>query len=229
MTFDVRVYGSIDSTQDEAARLARAGARHGTVVVAREQTGGRGRSGRRWESPLGNVYLSAILRPGVPPARVPEIGFLAGIAVAEAIDEACGCRSALKWPNDVMVSGAKVSGILLENREATVILGIGINVRTMPEGVNYPAARLGPEIEPELVRASVLRRLNRWLGEWEQAGFAAVRQAWLERAHPVGTQLTITGPEVLEGRFAGLDPSGALLLETAAGLRRIVAGDVAGL
>jgi BirA family transcriptional regulator, biotin operon repressor / biotin---[acetyl-CoA-carboxylase] ligase len=227
VTFDVRSYASVDSTQDEAARLARAGARYGTVVVAREQTGGRGRSGRRWESPPGNVYLSAILRPGVPPARVPEIGLLAGIAVAEAIDEACGCRSALKWPNDVLVSGAKVSGILLENREATVILGIGINVRTVPEGVNYPAAQLGPELEPELVRASVLRRLEWWLGEWGRAGFGAVRQAWLERAHPVGTPLTITTPEALEGRFAGLDPSGALLLETAAGLRRIVAGDVA--
>jgi BirA family transcriptional regulator, biotin operon repressor / biotin---[acetyl-CoA-carboxylase] ligase len=227
LTFDVRVYGSVDSTQNEAARLACEGARHGTVVVAREQTGGRGRSGRRWESPPGNLYLSVILRPGVPPGRVPELGLLAGVAVAEAVEEAGGCRSGLKWPNDVIVRGAKISGILLENLQGTVILGIGINVRAVPEGVNYPAARLGPEIDPELVCACVLQRLEEWLGEWEQAGFAAIRRAWLERAHPVGTQLTITGPEELEGRFAGLDPSGALLLETAAGLRRIVAGGVA--
>jgi BirA family transcriptional regulator, biotin operon repressor / biotin---[acetyl-CoA-carboxylase] ligase len=133
----------------------------------------------------------------------------------------------LKWPNDVMVDGAKVAGIILENVYGAAILGIGINVCTVPEAVNYPVASLGSEVEPELVRACVLRRLERWLGEWEQAGFTAVRKAWLARAHPVGTRLTITGSEVLHGRFAGLDPSGALMLETAAGLRRIVAGNVA--
>jgi BirA family biotin operon repressor/biotin-[acetyl-CoA-carboxylase] ligase len=232
IAFDVRHYDSIGSTNDEAQRLAAEGARHGTVVHADEQTAGRGRLSRRWLSPPGNLYLSIVLRPEVPAARVVEIGFLAALAVADAVDALLPpqVRAALKWPNDVLVNDGKIAGILTEQAGDAVILGIGLDVLQAPTGVSYKVSTIvgsGGLATVDGARERVLAALGNWLETWEQDGFAPIRTAWLARAHPIGSTLSVRlGERFVSGEFAGIDADGALLLDTPEGRSRIVAGEV---
>jgi len=240
IAFDVRLYDSLGSTQDEARRLAQAGAPHGTVVTAREQTTGRGRQGRSWTSPVGNVYLSILLRPELPPTRVAELGFVAALAVADVVDAFLPSGAMLKWPNDVLVGGAKISGILVEHAEDVAIVGIGVNVLHVPEGAPYPVTSLEPLTrrvdarrplpqagEVDAVRGVLLDAFARQFDAWTTNGFAQIRAEWLRRAHPSGTKLHVSSQVgAVEGRFAGIDDGGALLLDTTGGLRRLLAGDV---
>jgi BirA family biotin operon repressor/biotin-[acetyl-CoA-carboxylase] ligase len=224
---------SVGSTNDEAARLADAGAPEGTVVWSREQTGGRGRRGRHWASPIGNLYSSTILRPECPAARAAELGFVAALAVADIVP--AGREVRVKWPNDVLVEGGKVAGILLESAVAQsgsvqhVVAGIGVNVGFAPQlpEMRYPGAALGGSVEAALehLTASLARRLF----EWRRDGFETVRTAWLAKAGPIGLEVDVKlGEELVRGRFAGLDREGALLLETPAGPRKIVSGELLG-
>ena len=222
---------SVGSTNDEAARLAEAGAREGTVVWAREQTGGRGRRGRSWSSPVGNLYSSTILRPDCPAARAAELGFVAALAVADMVPGSRQVR--VKWPNDVMVDGGKVAGILPESsigadgKAEHVVLGIGVNVSFAPEvpEMRYRGACLGGTVEAALERLTAA--LGRRLAQWRRDGFAAIRTEWLAKAGPMGLEVDVKlGEELVRGRFAGMDGEGALLLDTAAGPRRIVAGEL---
>jgi BirA family transcriptional regulator, biotin operon repressor / biotin---[acetyl-CoA-carboxylase] ligase len=224
---------SVGSTNDEAARLAEAGAAEGTVVWAREQTGGRGRRGRYWASPVGNLYSSTVLRPDCSASCATELGFVAGLAVSDIV--AADREVRLKWPNDVMVDGGKVAGILLESSVGQngiveyVVAGIGVNVGFAPRlpEMRYPGASLGGAVEGTLERLT--RALARRLAEWRQDGFGAVRAAWLAKAGPLGADVDVRlGEGVVRGRFAGLDRDGALLLDTAAGPRRIMSGELLG-
>lgn len=226
---------TVGSTSDEARRLAAEGAPPGLVVTAAEQTAGRGRQGRGWASPVGNLYASVLLAPAVPPARLPELGFVAAVAVASTLDRFLPEGTiGLKWPNDVLARGAKIAGLLVEQADGMAILGMGINLAAAPADTPYPATTLaacGAVVTPEMALERLLEALGDALARWEQLGFAPIRAAWLARAHPPGTPLRVRlgGPAaagVLEGRFAGLDADGALLLATAAGQRRIAAGDV---
>jgi BirA family transcriptional regulator, biotin operon repressor / biotin---[acetyl-CoA-carboxylase] ligase len=236
IAFDVRLYDSLSSTQDEARRLAQAGAPHGTVVTAREQTAGRGRHGRYWASPPGNVHLSVLLRLDLPPPRVAELGFVAALVVVDAVDAYLPGRATLKWPNDVLVDGAKISGILIEHAEDAAIIGIGLNVLHVPEQAPYPVTSLGALIrradteeaaEVDTARKVLLEALARRLDEWQSDGFVRVRADWLQRAHLSGTRLHVsTQAGVIEGCFVGLSDDGALLLDTAGGVRRLLVGDV---
>lgn len=223
--------GSVGSTNDEAARLADAGAAEGTVVWAREQTGGRGRRGRSWASPVGNLYTSTILRPDCPAARAAELGFVAALAVADIVPAGRPVR--VKWPNDVLVEGGKVAGILLESAVGEagavqhVVAGIGVNVALAPEvpDMRYPGAALGGSVERALEKltASLAARL----AEWRRGGFGTVREAWLAKAGPLGADVDVKlGEELVRGRFGGIDRDGALLLETPSGPRRIVSGEL---
>jgi BirA family biotin operon repressor/biotin-[acetyl-CoA-carboxylase] ligase len=230
--FDVRHYASIGSTNDEALRLAREGAAHGTVVHADEQTVGRGRLSRRWLSPPGNLYLSIVLRPEVPVARSVEIGLVAALAVADAVQALLPLqvRATLKWPNDVLVRDGKIAGILLEQADDALILGIGLNVLQAPSGVSYQVSTIvgcGGLATVDGARDRLLTAMANWTGIWQQEGFAPIRAAWLARAHPIGTALRVRlADRLATGRFAGIDEDGALLLETENGRARIVAGDV---
>ena len=230
--FEIRTYASLGSTNDEARRLAREGAAEGTVVTALEQSAGRGRHGRAWASPPGNLYLSLLLRPNLPPGRLGELAFLAGLAVAEAVAALlpAGRAVTLKWPNDVLVDGAKIAGILIEQEAEAAVIGIGLNVAHSPSDTPYPATSLaaaGAGTAVAAARACLLDRLAAALARWRGEGFAPIRSAWLARAHPLGTALSVRLPEgAITGRFAGLDPTGALLIETAAGPRRITSGEV---
>jgi len=230
--FDVRHYHELGSTNDEARRLAEAGAEHGTVVHADQQTAGRGRFARRWISPPGNLYLSIVLRPDVPLGRTVELGFLASLAVADAVDALLPrhVRATLKWPNDVLVRDGKIAGILLEQAGDALILGIGLNVLHAPSGVSYQVSTIvgcGGLATVDGTRQKLLEALGNWLAIWQADGFAAVRAAWLARAHPPGTTLGVRLPEsFITGQFVGIDTDGALLLDTAQGRARVVAGDV---
>jgi BirA family transcriptional regulator, biotin operon repressor / biotin---[acetyl-CoA-carboxylase] ligase len=224
---------SVGSTNDEAARLADAGAAEGTVVWARQQTGGRGRRGRVWASPVGNLYSSTILRPDCPAARAAELGFVAALAVADIVP--AGRPMRVKWPNDVLVEGGKVAGILLESAVGQngvvqhVVAGIGVNVAFAPQlpEMRYPGATLGGTVEAALGRLTAA--LAARLVEWRRDGFEMVRSAWLAKAGPIGAEVDVRlGDELVRGRFSGLDREGALLLETASGPRRIVSGELLG-
>ncbi len=229
---------SIDSTNLEAARRARTGAPEGTLVWAREQTSGRGRRGRQWSSPPGNLYLSVLLRPGVRPAEAAGLGFLASIALAEVLRDLLPPERAIrcKWPNDVLVDGAKIAGILLEaeaigEAAPALVMGIGVNVESHPEGLAYAVTSLaaaGGKIEVEGLLECLAARLLHWHALWKQCGFGPIRERWLDFAAGLGemVELRLEG-QVVRGRFAALDPSGALLLELPDGGRRLVTtGDV---
>lgn len=224
---------SVGSTNDEAARLADAGAAEGTVVWARQQTGGRGRRGRRWASPLGNLYTSTILRPQCAAPRAAELGFVAALAVADLVPTDRAVR--VKWPNDVLVDGGKIAGILLESAISQtgqvqhVVAGIGINVAFAPQlpEMRYPGATLGGSVDTALERFTAA--LAGRLAEWRREGFATVRAGWLAKAGPLGAEVDVKlGEELVRGRFAGVDAEGALLLDTSSGPRKIVSGELLG-
>jgi BirA family transcriptional regulator, biotin operon repressor / biotin---[acetyl-CoA-carboxylase] ligase len=224
---------TVGSTNDEAAQRADAGAPEGTVVWSREQTGGRGRRGRHWASPVGNLYTSTILRPDCPAQRAAELGFAAALAVADIVP--AGREVRVKWPNDVLVDGGKIAGILLESaigqtgQVQHVVAGIGVNVGFAPQlpEMRYPGSALGGSVEAALEKLTAA--LAARLAEWRREGFETVRAAWLAKAGPLGAEVDVKlGEGLVRGRFAGLDREGALLLDTATGPRKIVSGELLG-
>ncbi|MBO6784471.1 MAG: biotin--[acetyl-CoA-carboxylase] ligase [Alphaproteobacteria bacterium] len=228
-------YDSIDSTSDEARRLAEAGEDGPVAVWAREQTAGRGRHGRSWTSPKGNFYLSVLLRPGCPTSRAPEIGFVVGVAMARAAREVSGVPVVLKWPNDLLADGRKVAGILLDSaddgqgRVAWVVAGTGVNVASHPDGLpdatSLSAQGYAGTVE-DLV-AAYIRALAEELEAWERDGFLPIRERWSNHALPQATPLSVKLPDgVVEGDFGGLDETGSLLLRRNGETLRISVGDV---
>jgi BirA family biotin operon repressor/biotin-[acetyl-CoA-carboxylase] ligase len=220
---------SVDSTQRYAAELAVRGAEDYTVVVAETQTAGRGRRGRVWkDAPGASVLMSVVLRTSLPVARVATLSIAAGVAVAEALIAIAGLDARLKWPNDVLVGGKKVAGILLERHGDVVILGVGINVTrdAVPREFDERAtsiAREGARVERDAVVTAVVDAVARWRTVLERDGFEPVRARWSELAAMVGREVTVDG---VAGIARGLDHDGALVLETESGLRRVLAGDV---
>jgi BirA family biotin operon repressor/biotin-[acetyl-CoA-carboxylase] ligase len=232
-------YDRLGSSNDEAKRLAREGAADWTVVWAREQVAGRGRRGRAWIGVPGNLYVSIILRPRVAPTVAAQLGFVAALGVGEAIGEFAPSGAALryKWPNDVLLNGRKVAGILLESEMNAagaldwLVAGIGINVAGHPPDMAYPTTSLDDEGAAGVGAAEMLEafipRFFAWVGRWRAEGFAPVRSAWLLAAGGLGDSITARlERDELTGRFAGIDGDGALLLETPAGQRRVTAGDI---
>jgi BirA family transcriptional regulator, biotin operon repressor / biotin---[acetyl-CoA-carboxylase] ligase len=230
---------TVGSTSDEAKRLAREGAPEGTLVWALEQTAGRGRRGRVWSSPRGNLYLSLILRPACPLDRAAQLGFVAALAVGDAVHEVVPGLAGLacKWPNDVLVDGRKIAGILLESETgqggnlAFLIVGVGINLVSGPPGAEFPATSIAgegyPPPTPQAALAAFARHFETWAQRWRQDGFAPVRDAWRARVLARGEQIRVRlETETLQGRFVDIDHQGTLLLETIGGLQRISAGDV---
>jgi len=237
-------FATIDSTNTYAAGLARAGACEGTVVIADSQSGGKGRLGRSWISPPGvNLYLSAILRPSVPAATVPQLNLLAAVAVADTVARDCGLTPAIKWPNDVLVGGKKVCGILAEMQTEAgavraVVLGIGVNLNAplgaFPEELRDKASSLfltgGRLVDRPAFAAALLTHLEKLYVLWLEQGFPALRPAWEHyAAWMIGTPITVAAPEgTVTGTVLGLDSDGALLLQEGGGgtPRRLLAGDV---
>ncbi|HEU0044916.1 biotin--[acetyl-CoA-carboxylase] ligase [Sphingomonas sp.] len=231
--------------------LARSGvAAEGFWLRAERQTAGRGRQGREWVSPVGNFYGSTVvqLRPGDPAAAT--LSFVAAVAVWDAVallvHHGGGRRPApgaarpslpdgalrLKWPNDLLLVGAKLAGILLERADDTVVVGIGVNLAHHPDLPDRPATSLaahGVIVGPETFVGILADSFARWLQRWRSEGFTPIRQCWLKVAHPRGDALAAHLPDGarVEGLFEDLDPDGALILRLASGERRAIhAGDV---
>jgi BirA family biotin operon repressor/biotin-[acetyl-CoA-carboxylase] ligase len=236
---ELRCYDRVDSTNLLACELARSGAAHGTVVSAESQSRGRGRLGRSWVSPTHkNLYLSVILRPDLPADRLPQIGLLAGVAACDTLRE--WQPAALKWPNDVLVGGRKVCGILAEMEgdtgSPTVILGIGVNVNAeegdFPEELRRKAGSLllaaGRPAERARVAGRLLTHLETWYETWTQEGFAPIAAAWRDRSGLVGQMIQVAEPGMeIAGQVIGLDDDGALRVRLSSGGEyRVVAGDV---
>jgi BirA family transcriptional regulator, biotin operon repressor / biotin---[acetyl-CoA-carboxylase] ligase len=229
---------TVDSTNAEALRRARGGVRGPLWVVAAAQTAGRGRRGRAWASPAGNLYASLLLVDPAPAAVAPQLAFVAGLAVHDAcaaVAPGLADALALKWPNDLMCRGAKIAGILIEGEGGAgvvAVIGIGVNCRHHPEAVEHPAtdfAAQGAPIEAPALLDALPRTMAARLTEWDRgAGFAAIRNAWLARAAGLGQALRARLPDrEASGVFETLDEAGRLVLRLADGRREVItAGEV---
>jgi BirA family biotin operon repressor/biotin-[acetyl-CoA-carboxylase] ligase len=240
-TFRSVVLEEAGSTNTEAFKLAAAGESGPLWIMARRQTQGRGRSGRRWASEPGNLYASLLARIACPQSVVHQLSLLAGVATIEAIGAAAGGPVPglrLKWPNDVLIGEAKCAGILPESQlgaagaEVVIVVGIGINLASHPEGLGRAATHLaahGIAVTPEAMLPHLAAAVTGWLDNWRcGAGFARVRRAWLAHGSAVGESLSVdTGRERIAGTFLDLDADGALVLQDSQGRRRkLTFGDV---
>lgn len=227
------------STNDEALKRARDGAPEGTFVLARRQTAGRGRRGRAYVSPPGNLFVSLILRPAMAPDLAALSGFAASLSIAATIDELAPNTPAAtcKWPNDVLVDGKKVGAILIEASSTqgivdSLVVGMGVNLIAHPDIADYPAGDLAdlgaPGLTPDLFLACLAGHLDRWLKVWRQNGMAGLREAWLARAAGLGKPIQVRLENTsFSGRFRDLDLDGALLLDMDGGeCRKVTAGAV---
>jgi BirA family biotin operon repressor/biotin-[acetyl-CoA-carboxylase] ligase len=232
---------TVDSTNAEAKRRADAGEPGPLWIWSARQSQGRGRAGREWISHHGNLFASLLIRLNVPLNVAGQLALVAGVAaydtIAKLISYEGRSELLLKWPNDILLAGEKVAGMLLENvggatgDKSVVVIGTGVNLASYPENVEQPAVSLaayGMSVPPAVALESLAKHTHDWLARWgEGFGFPAIRRAWLDRAGPIGRPLTVRlNGEELEGTYAGLDSDGALRLKTDAGERRITAGDV---
>lgn len=212
--------------------LAASGAPEGLWLRAEVQTAGRGRLGRQWISPRGNLYASTIVRLRAGDPGAATLALVAAVALAEVVSAWTGRDPlTIKWPNDLLLDGAKLSGILLERAGDAVVIGIGVNLAHRPEveGRDVTSLALYGAPDPALFLDDLAAAFARWLGRWRQEGLAPVRTQWLERAHRKGTALVANLPDgsAIEGLFDGLDAEGALILRLADGTSRVIhAGDV---
>jgi len=229
------------STNDVARNLAEKGAPEGTIVIAESQTKGRGRLDRTWHSPPGaGLYFSIILRPSLDPGDLPKITLVAGIAVAESIEENTGLRPLIKWPNDLLLEGKKVAGILTELygdiTSPYVILGIGINIHTrreeFPPELQEIATSLAMAGGQNILRVNLMQamltHLGRRYGLFKNGVFQPILDAWRKRCVIIGAHVKIlSGEKELEGTIVDVDVTGALLLRDQAGqIQRILSGEV---
>ena len=238
----IHYFRAIDSTNSEAYQLALRGAKEGEIVLAESQEKGRGRIGRQWFSPAFlNLYLSVILRPNLPPHRASLLTLMAAVATADAIEEYAGLHPTIKWPNDLLLNGRKIAGLLNEIHAETdrihfVVLGIGVNLNVdrqrFPQMIRDRATSLKEEMGQKIARkaflAILLESLEKWYGVFSKDGGASVLNAWRDRAQIAGKQVKISSfDEVIVGRAVDVDSEGALLVQMRNGQRkRIVAGDV---
>ncbi len=224
----IRIVESTGSTN--ADLLADASSVEGDWLVALEQTAGKGRQGREWVTKSGNFFGSTLitLGSGDPPAQ--SLSLAAGLALVEAIDAAVPDQALLlKWPNDLLLGGAKLGGILLERQGDRVVAGFGVNLASSPGLAGRPTASLGGRISPQAFAPLLALSMARILGLWRTTDPQDFARAWLARAHPVGTELNVHESDASEisGRFDGIDPDGTLRLRLEDGsVRAIHAADV---
>lgn len=238
----LHILDAIDSTNAEARRRAEAGETTSQWIVARQQSAGRGRRGREWESETGNLFATLLTLTAKPPAEAAQVTFVAALAVVDLFDAFAlpGCVS-IKWPNDVMLAGDKASGILIESGvHATgslwLAVGIGVNLARAPEGTERPATSLADHLRSDIAyppaidaAATVLAEAFAvWQARWESLGFQPILDAWTTRTNGLdGPCVARLGHETVTGVADGVEPDGALRLRTADGqLRLISAGDV---
>jgi len=233
-------FDTVGSTSAEARARARAGERGPLWVAARAQTAGYGRRGRAWQSPSGNLAASLLLTVEASAAEAATLGFVAGLAAAQAIDAVRGAGQGdpvtLKWPNDVLADGAKIAGVLVEAEDCgagtlSAVIGIGINVVAAPGGLPYAATSLaecGVPVAAETVFAALSDSWEPLAAQWRRGGFPALREAWLARAGGLGAAAAVQqGDRVVRGTFETIDEAGRLVMRAPdGGCHVVAAGEV---
>lgn len=232
----LEIFETLDSTSLEAKRRVAAGAKGPLWIAALYQSAGYGRRGSEWRQRNGDVAATLLFQPGAPAERLPELSFVAALAVLDAIGRlAPAAPLSLKWPNDILAGGGKIAGLLLElagpPAAPVVMLGVGVNIVSAPEGLAYPAARLIDFAPAPPHPCAFVETLDETFKAqrdiWERDGFAAIRAGWLARAAHLGARIKVQLPaESVEGVFTDLDLSGALILECDGARRTIAAGAV---
>ncbi len=239
---DIYLFDAIDSTNDYAHKLAKEGAKEGTIVLSESQTRGKGRLGRSWFSPSGvNIYLSIILRPQMPTSQIPLLTFAAAIAVAKAIRDAANLDADIKWPNDILIKGKKTAGILSEmgaekDKVNFAIVGIGINVnldkKDIPLELIDKATSIKIESNSTIDRMNlicrVLENLEEWYNLFERKGINDIIEEWKRLAITIGRDVKVqSGNSFVEGRAVDIDENGALLIKDRDGIiQRVLSGDI---
>jgi BirA family biotin operon repressor/biotin-[acetyl-CoA-carboxylase] ligase len=236
----VHHFETLNSTNDLAKELAAQGAPEGTVVVAEAQTGGRGRLGREWDSPPGvGLYVSLVLRPMLPPLELPQITLTTAVAVVRAVRRVVGVTPGIKWPNDLLLNGKKLGGILTEmetesDRIRHVVVGLGLNVNNtgFSPGLAATATSLTLATGGAYSRVKLLKA---WLEEFEELydrflnqGFTEILEEWKGATVTLGRAVTVRqGPREISGQALDVAPDGALLLRTASGeMVRVTSGEI---
>ncbi len=237
---EIHLHSEVVSTNTSAMEMASRGAPEGTVVIAEKQTGGKGRLGRKWISPKGNLYLSVILRPAIPTHKAPLITLMGAVAVASAIRKKCELRAAIKWPNDILLSGKKCGGLLTEmsaepDRIKHIVLGIGVDVNMkiseLPVEIRQMTTTISAEKGEKIDRSPLLQQVLAELDRWYQVFLqneAGVLKEWKELNMTIGSRVTVSGTgEILEGTAQDIDNEGRLILKLDNGsVRQAAAGDV---
>lgn len=239
LRFHVEHYDLVDSTNNLARDRASAGAEAGLVIRADRQSAGRGRRGRAWSSPPGNLYCSWVLRPDRSPAAIATLSFVTVIALGDVLCDLLPQREVQhKWPNDLLIDGRKISGILLESAGSSpatapaLVIGLGVNIVSHPDQALYPVTDMleqgAAPISAPVLLDLFLQRFAYHYDVWQEGGFAAVLPSWRERAIGIGGNIVARlETETLTGRFVDLDRDGSLLLALPDGdTRRIAAGDI---
>jgi BirA family biotin operon repressor/biotin-[acetyl-CoA-carboxylase] ligase len=230
---------TLGSTNAEAQALARAGECGPVWVTAARQEAGRGRRGKGWVSPPGNLYASLLLTDPAPPAEAAQLSFVAALALHDAVAECApqlGPALKVKWPNDLLLGEAKIAGILIEAESGppfSAVIGMGINCASHPPDTPYAATDLasaGALVTPDSLLPALARAMQTRLAQWDRGqGFAAIRSAWLRRAAGLGGAIRVRLPErEFSGHFEGLDDDGRLLVRGEDGLTAVTAGEVFG-
>lgn len=238
----LRCFDETDSTNLQACRLGDEGAADGLVVIADRQSAGKGRMGRQWESPEGvNLYASILLRPAILPFEAPKLTFLSAVAVCRAIQKSTGLQPTVKWPNDVLLNGAKVAGLLNEMSSETdrvnyVVLGIGVNLNMrreqFPDDLRYPATSLALELGEPVSRLDFTRVLLQEIDALYrlclEQGSEPIMAAWTKLCDMMGQAVRVDCNDVqIQGTMVGLGDDGALLVRTGVGhVESVYAGDV---
>ena len=237
---EIHLFPEIASTNTLAMEMASRGSAEGTVVIAELQTSGKGRLGRKWVSPKGNLYLSIILRPDIPMHKAPIITLMGAVAVTSAIRNMCGVQAAIKWPNDILIANKKVSGLLTEmsaeqDRIRHLVIGIGVDVNmelgTLPPDIRPLVTTLSAEVGIKINRTALLREILRELDRWYQAflkNSADVLEEWEKLNMTIGNPIAVSGAgEMLAGLAQGIDNEGRLVVKLDNGtVRTVAAGDV---
>jgi len=228
--YGLKEFAELDSTNQEARRMAMAGENGPLWITASRQSAGRGRRGREWKSEEGNLFATLLIRPSRPKPEWAQLSFVAAIATADmAAHYSPGI--AVKWPNDVLLEGRKLAGILLETMGEALVIGIGVNLKSHPPDTEFPAISLATAIptppSPQQALGLLAPGFAEWYDSWEKSGFGPIRNAWLARAAGLGSRIRarLPGAEHV-GVFEGIDEQGALLLKENTQTRILAAGEV---
>lgn len=229
LNYNIKTFAQIDSTMDKAAQELDDTAVEGLVIHAMSQEQGRGRQGKHWHAPMGNLYLSIVLSPAIEKKDCGQLAFVCACALVEAVTSLCDkdIDIRVKWPNDVLVDGKKIAGILIESKGDAYIAGIGLNILAPPEGAIGLKDITDKRVPINPVRDFLLDVLDAYYTRWLKEGFEVIQKTWMEKAAFLDEEIAIKLSEKEEtGIFKGIDKNGCLLLEQNGDIQTFYSGEI---